>query len=96
MYIRNCKSCQNSEGTLQTYELDGAVDTVRTLCFVRTLWLVQLKEFVWCRRHIWQPAKWFVKEINWVAVFGITPEKIVKDEYTMALLIRGVHGGTVG
>jgi hypothetical protein len=76
--------------------MDGAVITVRTLCFLRTLWLVQLKEFVWCRRHIWQLAKWFVKEINWVAVFGITPEKIVKDEYSMALLIRGVRGGVVG
>ena len=57
---------------------------------------MQLKEFVWCRRHIWQLAKWFEKEIKWVAVFGMTPEKIVKDEYRMALLIRGVRGGTVG
>jgi hypothetical protein len=56
---------------------------------------VQLKEFVWWRRHIWQLAKWFVKEINWFAVLDVTSEKIVKDEYTMALLIRGVRGGAV-
>ena len=56
---------------------------------------MQLKEFVWCRRHIWQLAKWFVKEINWFAVLDVTSEKIVKDEYTMALLIRGVRGGAV-
>jgi hypothetical protein len=41
-------------------------------------------------------AKWFIKEINWAAVFDITPEKIVKNEYTIALLIREVRGSAVG